>query len=425
MASRGQAAGTLSPPRRVGRPLKSPYVRHGDSFPEPDPQGVGQGGPGQWRIFAADSKFVPGDELNYGQGGNAAQSPFAMGPRANVHGSGELRTLDISRYNEQHHNWKRIDTFQTPTGHIGDRALIPDNENAPLVCSFRVEMLDGLRKNIREDFRGDLLDVVAQLKEVRRSVSQVAEELNSLRAEVRIPELIDEIRKVKSEVDFTPVFNELSKGDQRASELLGEVHRVKTEIDFFPVLDELRRTKDALKAKPTLDLSGVTEAVRLLKGELIQEMRKTKNDGVLEAMRRFKTDIEPRSVKAEVDLTSVVQAVQKLKEDLPFPKVLEEIGKSKTDIQPVLARSARILEELRKGRNDVLNELSRGVRPVSTSTPRRRERDMLRGSMSDKRDFQLDIMEEGTRQTMDFSLASNEVLQIPISPLPPPASGTS
>jgi len=424
MAGHGQGGGPLSPPRRVGRPLKSPFVRHGDSLPEPDPQSIGQSGPGQWRIFAADSKFVPGDELNFGQGGNAAQSPFAMGQKANVRESSALRTLDISRYNEQHHNWKRIDTFQTPTGHIGDRALIPDIENAPSVCGFRAEMLDGLRKNMREDLRGDLLDVVAQLKEVRRSVSHVAEELNSLRAEVRLPELLDEIRKVKSEVDFTPVLDELGKGDQRAKELMGEVHRVKTEIDFFPVLDEVRRMKDALKAKPTLDLSGVTDSVRQLKTDLVAEMRKNKNDGVLEAIRKFKTDVEPRSVKAEVDLTSVVQAIQKLKEDLPFSKVIEEIGRSKTDLQPVLARAARILEELRKGRSEVLNELNRG-RPMSVSTPRRRDGDRFRGSMSDRRNFQLDITEEGTRQTMDFSLSSNEVLQIPVVPLPPPASARS
>jgi hypothetical protein len=348
-----------------------------------------------------------------------------MGPRANVRDSSELRTLDISRYNEQHHNWKRIDTFQTPTGHIGDRALIPDTENAPSVCGFRPEMLDGLRRNIREDLRGDLLDVVAQLKEVRRSISQVAEELNSLRAEVRLPELLDEIRKVKSEVDFTPVLDKLGKGDQRAIELLGEVRRVKTEIDFFPVLDEVRRMKDGLKGKPTLDLSGVTDSVRQLKTDLVAEMRKTKNDGVIEAIRKFKTDVEPRSVKAEVDLTSVVQAIQKLKEDLPFPKVMEEIAKSKTDLQPVLSRSARILEELRKGRSEVLNEMNRGVRPMSVSTPRRRDGDRLRGSMPDRREFQLDVTEEGTRQTMGFSLSSNEVLQIPIAPLPPPASARS
>merc|ERR1719150_567153 len=122
---------------------------------------------------------------------------------------------------------------------------------------------------------------------------------------------------------------------------MGEVHRVKTEIDFFPVLDEVRRMKDALKAKPTLDLSGVTDSVKQLKTDLVAEMRKTKNDGVIEAIRKFKTDVEPRSVKAEVDLTSVVQAIQKLKEDLPFPKVIDEIAKSKTDLQPVLARSAR------------------------------------------------------------------------------------
>jgi len=278
---------------------------------------------------------------------------------------------------------------------------------------------------MREDLRGDLLEVVAQLKEVRRSVSHVAEELNSLRAEVRLPELLDEIRKVKSEVDFTPVLDELGKGDQRANELLGEVHRVKTEIDFFPVLDEVRRMKDALKAKPTLDLSGVTDSVKQLKTDLVAEMRKTKNDGVIEAIRKFKTDVEPRSVKAEVDLTSVVQAIQKLKEDLPFSKVIEEIGRSKTDLQPVLARAARILEELRKGRSDVLNELNRGVRPMSVSTPRRREGDRFRGSVSDRRNFQLDISEEGTRQSMDFSLSSNEVLQIPIVPLPPPTSAHS
>mmetsp|Transcript_85485 Transcript_85485/g.169638 ORF Transcript_85485/g.169638 Transcript_85485/m.169638 type:complete len:425 (+) Transcript_85485:66-1340(+) len=424
MAGRMQTAGGLISPRRVGRPLKSPFVRHGDSFPEPDPQGLGQSGPGQWRIFAADAKFVPGDELNYGQGGSVAQSPFAMGPKANVREGSEIRTLDISRYNEQHHNWKRIDTFQTPTGHIGDRALIPDIENTPSVCGFRAEMLDGLRKNIREDLRADLLDVVAQLKEVRRSVSQVAEELNSLRAEVRLPELVDEIRKVKSEVDFTPVLDQLGKSDQRATDLLGEIRRVKTEIDFFPVLDEVRRMKDAVKAKP-VDLSRVTDSVKQLKTELVAEMRKTKNDGVIEAIRKFKTDVEPRSVKAEVDLTLVIQAIQKLKEDLPFSKVLEEIGKSKTDLQPVLSRAARILEELRKGRLEVLNELNRGVRPMTASTPRPREGDRLRGSMSDKRDFQLDITEEGTRQTMDFSLSSNEVLQIPIAPLPPPSSGHS
>eukprot|EP00972_Heterocapsa_arctica_P001205 174107-Heterocapsa_arctica.AAC.1 len=39
--------------------------------------------------------------------------PFAMSPEAS-----DFRCVDYSKLNEKRHNWKRFDTFQTPTGHV-------------------------------------------------------------------------------------------------------------------------------------------------------------------------------------------------------------------------------------------------------------------------------------------------------------------
>lgn len=40
--------------------------------------------------------------------------PYMMRPDENT-----FRAVDYSRLNEKRHNWKKIDTFQTPTGHVG------------------------------------------------------------------------------------------------------------------------------------------------------------------------------------------------------------------------------------------------------------------------------------------------------------------
>ena len=74
-------------------------------------------GPGQFRNYAAESRYVEGDPLRHGLDvKQVATTPFAMGPRSDTN----FRTLDISKANEGRQNWTRIDTFLTPSGHAHD-----------------------------------------------------------------------------------------------------------------------------------------------------------------------------------------------------------------------------------------------------------------------------------------------------------------
>jgi len=399
--------------------MRSPIIAHGASNPDPEP-GFGQPGPGQFRIYAPSSKYVPVDPLRHGQGNDVSQSPFAMGPRSNLREGSEFRTLDVSRYNERHHNWQRIDTFQTPSGHLGDRPLVPDIEEAP-VCAFRPDYLEALRRNVRDDLRSEIHEVTTMLRELRKDISQVSEEVRAVGESVNSPEMLAEIRRVKTEVDFSPVLAEIQKGEAASAKLSEEIQRVKGEIDFSPVLEEVRKLQELRRAKPFIDFSVVTDAIRQTQDNLSAELRKAKNDAVIEGIRKFKTEVEPRPVQAHVDFAPLVEEIQKLKAGLPFERVFDEINKSKTDLQPVLARAARIIEEIRKGKTEVMQQLQKGS-DLRLSTTRKPPTETQPMALTDKRDFQLEINEEGHLQRVDFSLRTGEVLQIPVSPRAPSAT---
>lgn len=394
--------------------MRSAVVPHGASDPEPEPNGAGQSGPGQWRIFAPTSKYVPADPLKHGQGGDASQGSFAFGPRSNAREGGEFRTLDVSRYNEKVHNWQRIDTFQTPAGHLGDRPIQPDIEEVPSQCSFRPEYLEALRRNIRDDMRSEMHEVAALLLQIRKEVLQVAAEVQRVEQSVNSAELLAEVRRLRAEVDLSPVLDGLRRGEAESARMLEEIQKLKGEIDFSLVLEELRRLQDLRRARPQVDFSVVLDAVHDAQATLSAELRKAKSDAVNEGIRRFKTEVEPRPVQASVDFAPLVEEIRQMKSNLPFERVFEEITKSKTDLQPVLARAARIVEEVRKGKDEVLQQMSRGAAFAERKQESRPEPQFM--ARPDKRDFQLEVVEEGHMQRVDFSMRGGEMLHIPVSP---------
>uniref|UniRef100_A0A7S4PSL3 Uncharacterized protein n=1 Tax=Alexandrium monilatum TaxID=311494 RepID=A0A7S4PSL3_9DINO len=388
------------------KPLRSPIVVHGATDPDPEPGRGGQSGPGQWRIYHRNSKYVPGDALKHGQG-DPSQGSYSFGPRSTREG-GEFRVLDISRYNEKHHNWQRMDTFQTPVGHLGDRPMAPDIEDPP-ICAFRPDYLEALRRHVRDDLREEMREVSTLLQQIRRDILQVVGQLSKAEKPTDSAEVLAEVLRLRTELDPSPVLAELRKGAEANARLLQELPKLRTGIDFAPVLEEIEKFRDLRKARPVIDFAVVLDAIKAAQATLSADLLKAKNDGVLEAIRKFRTEAE-RPVEARVDFAPVVEELHRLKANLPFEKVLQEIAKSKTDLQPVLGRAARIIEEVRKGKDEVLRQLSRGA-----ASERKRElppEPVALAARPDRREFQLDVTEEGRTQRVEFTMRGGERLQI-------------
>ncbi|CAE7206735.1 unnamed protein product [Symbiodinium sp. CCMP2592] len=129
-----------SGPRGAGERPASAHARveihHGCTCPAPDPGAVA-GGPGMFRIFGTASKYNDLDPLQHGiqqglvkhvegvakdaiRASLAKSSPYSMGCASTFRSQSQFRTVDVSKINRGRHNWQKLDTFQTPFGHLGD-----------------------------------------------------------------------------------------------------------------------------------------------------------------------------------------------------------------------------------------------------------------------------------------------------------------
>jgi len=145
---------------RAKRPVSASSIRpqrpHG-SKPVPAPSRF-SAGCGEFRNFEQDSKYLVEDPLKYE--GPQAQDNFSLGfPSGTTPHGGNFRTLDISKINEKRYKWNRLDTFQTPMGHVGDieDALAPHpivNEGSG--CGFQPMLLQALEADLFEEFHSCL-----------------------------------------------------------------------------------------------------------------------------------------------------------------------------------------------------------------------------------------------------------------------------
>ena len=89
-----------------GQDLVNPV--HGSNDPAPVAGSV-VSGPGQFRNYASDTRYMESDPLRHGLDVKQVQAtPFAMGPKSNPSSqTSSFRTLDISKANEGRQNWTR------------------------------------------------------------------------------------------------------------------------------------------------------------------------------------------------------------------------------------------------------------------------------------------------------------------------------
>ena len=89
-----------------GQDLVNPV--HGSNDPAPAAGSV-VSGPGQFRNYASDTRYMESDPLRHGLDVKQVQAtPFAMGPKSNPSSqTSSFRTLDISKANEGRQNWTR------------------------------------------------------------------------------------------------------------------------------------------------------------------------------------------------------------------------------------------------------------------------------------------------------------------------------
>jgi hypothetical protein len=95
-----------------------------------------QAGPGQFRSFPPGSRFI------------AEGSLYAKRPD-----STEVYTQDFSRINDDRHRWNRLDSFQTPYGHLGAEETKEDSTtvwSGDLRALLR-ELLDEIRFEIHQE----------------------------------------------------------------------------------------------------------------------------------------------------------------------------------------------------------------------------------------------------------------------------------
>ena len=90
---------------------------HGSNDPAPVAGSV-VSGPGQFRNYASDTRYVEGDPLRHGLDVKQVQAtPFAMGPKSTPSSqTSSFRTLDISKANEGRQNWTR---YSAVLGYFG------------------------------------------------------------------------------------------------------------------------------------------------------------------------------------------------------------------------------------------------------------------------------------------------------------------
>jgi hypothetical protein len=155
----------------AGREQKASPIRR------PDPAPV-RSGPGVVRAFEANSQFK-GNSSNYDLS--------------------DFWTTDFSLHNQDRHNWKKEDTFQTPAGHAGAKSkkafqstphTLLDIEDTHVVgtCSFQKEWLIAMKNKIVE---GVVIELQAETALIRQDIANItrgvqSEVLADLSAEFKV-----------------------------------------------------------------------------------------------------------------------------------------------------------------------------------------------------------------------------------------------
>lgn len=186
--------------------------------------------------------------------------------------------------------------------------------------------------------------------------SEISDLLRTFKSQMDtdVADLRDEVRKARTQVDFSPVLDVVRRG---VSGVLEEVGEIKHNVDFGPVLRAIE------KSKVHVDLAPVTAAVEATRSKLDGDL-----GNMLREVRKFASDLEPKRIaevihskKLEVDSTEVLHAIHDKRCNADVSEVLQRMSKQDEGRR---GDCAQVLEAIRDNRPPPvdLNEVLRAVR---------------------------------------------------------------
>lgn len=342
---------TASARGRLTREPKEASLVHGCSAPPPD-AGIGAG-PGHFRHFVASvsAKHQLKDPLRQ-RGEDSQEAEFySMSHKQPGREGGAIRTLDISRVNQERHKWQRIDTFQTPYGN-GQASYDGSSQRMGTASRERMgsqtQVLAGLGLEM-EQLRLDLKTTLAENKEelcvmIADAVNQI---ISELRSDVRT-----EVGGLRQQIHLI----EEGRRDWRANSepvtIQQEIERRSSVSEELQGIQELRSLKESIETlmNDLRNSSASAPSAARAQGEHLQELRANLDaqlQSLLEPMHQVRDQVWSRLKRLDqcqaIQMDQVHARLDHL--DHTQSSLLEKMDLSTVRQITDLQASSRLLEE--------------------------------------------------------------------------------
>lgn len=342
---------TASARGRLTREPKEASLVHGCSAPPPD-AGIGAG-PGHFRHFVASvsAKHQLKDPLRQ-RGEDSQEAEFySMSHKQPGREGGAIRTLDISRVNQERHKWQRIDTFQTPYGN-GQASYDGSSQRMGTGSRERMgsqtQVLAGLGLEM-EQLRLDLKTTLAENKEelcvmIADAVNQI---ISELRSDVRT-----EVGGLRQQIHLI----EEGRRDWRANSepvtIQQEIERRSSVSEELQGIQELRSLKESIETlmNDLRNSSASAPSAARAQGEHLQELRANLDaqlQSLLEPMHQVRDQVWSRLKRLDqcqaIQMDQVHARLDHL--DHTQSSLLEKMDLSTVRQITDLQASSRLLEE--------------------------------------------------------------------------------
>lgn len=336
---------------RLTREPKEASLVHGCSAPPPD-AGIGAG-PGHFRHFVASvsAKHQLKDPLRQ-RGEDSQEAEFySMSQKQPGREGGAIRTLDISRVNQERHKWQRIDTFQTPYGN-GQASYDGSSQRMGTASRERMgsqtQVLAGLGLEM-EQLRLDLKTTLAENKEelcvmIADAVNQI---ISELRSDVRT-----EVGGLRQQIHLI----EEGRRDWRANSepvtIQQEIERRSSVSEELQGIQELRSLKESIETlmNDLRNSSASAPSSARAQGEHLQELRANLDaqlQSLLEPMHQVRDQVWSRLERLDqcqaIQMDQVHARLDHL--DHTQSSLLEKMDLSTVRQITDLQASSRLLEE--------------------------------------------------------------------------------
>lgn len=336
---------------RLTREPKEASLVHGCSAPPPD-AGIGAG-PGHFRHFVASvsAKHQLKDPLRQ-RGEDSQEAEFySMSHKQPGREGGAIRTLDISRVNQERHKWQRIDTFQTPYGN-GQASYDGSSQRMGTASRERMgsqtQVLAGLGLEM-EQLRLDLKTTLAENKEelcvmIADAVNQI---ISELRSDVRT-----EVGGLRQQIHLI----EEGRRDWRANSepvtIQQEIERRSSVSEELQGIQELRSLKESIETlmNDLRNSSASAPSSARAQGEHLQELRANLDaqlQSLLEPMHQVRDQVWSRLERLDqcqaIQMDQVHARLDHL--DHTQSSLLEKMDLSTVRQITDLQASSRLLEE--------------------------------------------------------------------------------